>query len=201
LEAEEDEQTGRNENEPHLMSPEMLKTGDQPNRSLIGEGRREETGQQSKSSHRSGGVGVDGTSASSVKVSWEISGGGCQTQPFAQAGKTSQAGGVAGEVGILRSSDETPIMGVEPRRDTCPGVRREGGRWLRQEIRRRDEIIINPDFGLRPKGANPTGLGEPNMGKPSVRFDEGRERVGHWPCAFQSVLSCLLYHHPFLART
>ena len=31
------------------------------------------------------------------------------------------------------------------------------------------------------------------MGKPSVRFDEGRERVGHWPCASQSDLSCLLY--------
>jgi len=30
--------------------------------------------------------------------------------------------------------------------------------------------------------------GEPNMGKPSVRFDEGRERVGHWPCASQSDL-------------
>ena len=36
-------------------------------------------------------------------------------------------------------------------------------------------------------------LGEPNMGNPSVRFDEGRERVGHWPCASQSDLSCLLY--------
>ena len=29
-------------------------------------------------------------------------------------------------------------------------------------------------------------FGEPNMGNPSVRFDEGRERVGHWPLAFQS---------------
>lgn len=28
--------------------------------------------------------------------------------------------------------------------------------------------------------------GEPNMGNPSVRFDEGRERGGHWPLAFQS---------------
>src|SRR6266581_8277242 len=28
-------------------------------------------------------------------------------------------------------------------------------------------------------------FGEPNMGNPSVRFDEGRERVGHWPLAFQ----------------
>jgi hypothetical protein len=28
-------------------------------------------------------------------------------------------------------------------------------------------------------------FGEPNMGNPSVRFDEGRERVGHWPvCLF-----------------
>ncbi len=24
-------------------------------------------------------------------------------------------------------------------------------------------------------------FGEPNMGNPSVRFDEGRESVGHWP--------------------
>jgi len=31
-------------------------------------------------------------------------------------------------------------------------------------------------------------FGEPNMGNPSVRFDEGRARVGHWPCASQSDL-------------
>ena len=36
-------------------------------------------------------------------------------------------------------------------------------------------------------------FGEPNMGNPSVRFEEGRERVGHWPRAFQSTRSCLLY--------
>src|SRR5437667_3069001 len=36
-------------------------------------------------------------------------------------------------------------------------------------------------------------FGERNMGNPSVRFDEGRERVGHWPRAFQSNRSCLLY--------
>jgi hypothetical protein len=36
-------------------------------------------------------------------------------------------------------------------------------------------------------------LGEPNMGNPSVRFDEGRERVGHWPLASQPSRSCLLY--------
>ena len=40
-------------------------------------------------------------------------------------------------------------------------------------------------------------FGEPNMGNPSVRFDEGRARVGHWPCASQSDLpaySTILKH-------
>ena len=37
-------------------------------------------------------------------------------------------------------------------------------------------------------------FGEPNMGNPSVRFDEGRERDGHWPLAFQPILSRLLYN-------
>ena len=36
------------------------------------------------------------------------------------------------------------------------------------------------------------------MGNPYVRFDEGRERIGHWPIgprAFQPNLSCLLYQN------
>jgi len=152
---------------PHRQSPPVPSTE-------IGEGRGEEAGQQSEPSQRSGGVSVGSTSASSAKVSWENSGGGPQAQPRAQAGRTSQAGGGAGEVGVLRSSGETPVMGVERRRDTCSGVRSDGGRWLRKEIRRHDASIINPDFGSRPQDANRTGLGEPNMGKPSVRFDEGR---------------------------
>jgi hypothetical protein len=126
---------GRNENEPHPMSPDMLKTGDKPSRCLIGEGRWEGAGQQPAPPHRSGGVGVDGTSASSVKESWESSSDGCETQPTAQAGWASEAGGVAGAVGVLHSSQETPVMGVEPRRDTCSKVRSDGGRWLRKEIR------------------------------------------------------------------
>ena len=36
-------------------------------------------------------------------------------------------------------------------------------------------------------------LGKPDAGKPPVRFDEGWEVAGHWPCASQSVASCLLY--------
>src|SRR5208283_3575301 len=108
------------------MSLDNFRTGE-PSRCLIGEGRREETGQQPAFPQRSGGVGVGGTSVSSAKVSWEVSGGGCKTQPTAQAGFASEAGGVAGEVGVLHSSDETSVTGVERRWDTCSEVRSD--RW------------------------------------------------------------------------
>jgi len=195
LEAEEDEQTGRNENEPHPMSLDKFRTGDKPSRCLIGEGRREKTGQQPASSHRSGGVGVDGTSVCSARESWEISGGGCKTRPPAQAGQASEAGGAAGEVGVLHSSEEAPVMGVEPRRDTRSRVRCD--RWLmapqgdRPPRGTSSSTLINGSFWQRGNRIEP---GEPNMGKPSVRFDEGRESVlvigGN---AFQPSLSCLLY--------
>jgi group II intron reverse transcriptase/maturase len=108
------------------MSLDKLRTGDKPSRYLIGEGRREEAGQQSEPSQRSGGVSVDSTSASSVKVSWENSGGGPQAQPLAQAGRTSQAGGVAGEVGVPHSSVDLRALEADFRRE------------LREETQRRN---------------------------------------------------------------
>ena len=114
---------GHNESEPHLMSLEKCRTGEKPSRCLIGEGRREEAGQQSEPSQRSGGVGVDGTSGSSIKVSWENSGGGPQAQPLAQAGQTSEAGGVVGEVGVPHSSVD--LLGAATKRRGDGGGRRE----------------------------------------------------------------------------
>jgi len=58
--------------------------------------------------------------------------------------------------------------------------------------RRQDNSLSLLNLVCVLKGANRTGLGESNMGKPSVRFDEGREGVGHWPGAFEPDLSCLL---------
>src|SRR6266478_9512567 len=52
-------------------------------------------------------------------------------------------------------------------------------------------LRIADDCGLESCPMNE--FGEPNMGNPSVRFDEGWESVGHWPCASQSILSRLLY--------
>ena len=75
------------------MSLDKLGAGDKPSRSLFGEGRRAGAGQQP-------GVSVDGTSVSSARENWESSGGGCRTQPSAQAGQTSAADGVAGAVGV-----------------------------------------------------------------------------------------------------
>jgi hypothetical protein len=53
---------------------------------------------------------------------------------IAQAGSPGEAADVGSEVGILRSRVETPVMGAERRRDTCPGVRSDRGRRLRKEI-------------------------------------------------------------------
>src|SRR5690349_12456162 len=97
------EQTGRNENEPHQMSLEKSITGDKPNPYPKGEGRREQATQQSKPVQRSGGVCVDSTSGSQVRVSWENSGDG-KSQQSAQAGCASEAPCVPGEVGVPHSS-------------------------------------------------------------------------------------------------
>jgi len=168
------------------MSLEKLRTGEKPSHSSIGEGRREGAGQQPAPPQRSGGVGVDGTSASSTRESWEVSSDGCKTQPTPQAGWASEAGGIAGEVGIPRSSEEAPVMGVEPRRDTCSRVR--SNRWPMapqgDKPPRGASSSTLTRSSLRQRG-NGIELGEPNMGNPSVRFDEGRERVGHWlECLF-----------------
>ena len=56
-----------------------------------------------------------------------------------------------------------------------------------QEIRLHEDILINPDFGSRSKGADRTGLGEPNMGNPSVRFDEGRSGSAGLTTAVSSI--------------
>ena len=107
------------------MSLEKLRTGDnKPSRYLIGEGRREKAGQQSEPSQRSGGVSVDSTSVSSTKVSWENSGDGSQAQPLAQAGRTSEAGGVAGEVGVPYSSVDLLTLSADFRREMREKARR-----------------------------------------------------------------------------
>ncbi len=106
------------------MSPEMFRTGDKPSRSLTGEGRREGAGQQPAPPQRSGGVSVGSTSVSSVRESWENSGGGCKTQPNAQAGRTSEASGAVGEVGVPHSSVDLFALDAAYRQELRAETRR-----------------------------------------------------------------------------
>ncbi len=115
------EQTGRNESEPHQMSLETSITGDKPSPYPWGEGRREQATQQSEPAQRSGGVSVDSTSGSQVKVNWENSGdGNTLFQESAQAGHVSKAESAAGEVGVPHSSVDLHYFKrcKEPRGDT-----------------------------------------------------------------------------------
>lgn len=105
-----------------------------------------------------------------------------QAQRIVQAGSPGKAATVGLEVGVLHSSDETPVTGAERRRDTCPDVRSDRDRWPRKGISLYDAHVINPDFSLGGKPRGRTGLGKPDTGNPSVRFDEGSESDGHWLC-------------------
>jgi hypothetical protein len=68
----------------------------------------------------SGGVSVDCMSGSASREGWEVCGGE-GTQALGQAGKTGKPEVAAAEVGVLHSSEEAPVMGVERRRDAWSG--------------------------------------------------------------------------------
>ena len=68
-----------------------------------------------------------------------MSEGQVPAQSVAQAGSTGQAAGVGSAVGVLRSSKEVPVMGMERRRDAGLDGRSGRGRRLRKEISLYDE--------------------------------------------------------------
>ena len=70
-----------------------------------------------------------------------------KAQPAVQAGSSGEAVAVGLEVGVLRSSEEAPVMGAEQRRGTCPGVSR--GTWptASQEDTPRGRKVPNADCG------------------------------------------------------
>jgi len=134
------------------MSLENLRTGDKPSPSLTDEGRREQAPQQSEPVQRSGGVCVDSTSVSSVRVSWENCDGGLTTQSSAQAGCASEAGGAAAEVGVSHSSQAVEMLDAyfsgqwlhrRPRGDTCstrPSEAKDPGMAGATQIRTPDKV-------------------------------------------------------------
>jgi len=101
------ELSGRNEGKPHLMSLEKFKTG-KPSRCIPGEGCHAASSNRQSGAVDSGGVREGDTTGRETKVSQEISGrGAARPQPPDQGGDPSKTGRAAGEVGVLRSSEET----------------------------------------------------------------------------------------------
>jgi len=75
LEADGEEQTGRNESEPHLMSLDKFRTG--ASRAHISGVKADENRRPTvKACSPSGGVCVDSTSGSEARLNWENSGNG-----------------------------------------------------------------------------------------------------------------------------
>lgn len=101
------ELSGRNEGKPHLMSLEKFKTG-KPSRCIPGEGCHAASSNRQSGAVDSGGVCEGDTTGRETKVSQEISGrGAARPQPPDQGGNPSKTGRAVGEVGVLRSSEET----------------------------------------------------------------------------------------------
>ena len=95
-------------------------------------------------------------------------------QSAAQAGSSGEAANVGSAVGVLRSSDETPVMGSRAKAGYLFGCQRrmrptapQGDTLLRREA-------FNPDYSHCGKRGDRTKLGKPDTGNPFVRFDEER---------------------------
>ena len=85
-----------------------------------------------------------------------MSEGKAPVQSDAQAGSSGQAAGVGSAVGVLRSSKEVPVMGMERRRDAGLDDRSGRGRRLRKEISLYDEksptlsVVAPANGGMEP---------------------------------------------------
>jgi len=118
------EPTGRNEGKPHRMSPDKSSPG--VSRTATPSVKADDSLRRKPSAQgASGGVSVDSMSGSASRNGWEVCGGET-AQASGQAGKTGKPEVAAAEVGVLRSSEEAPVMGVERRRDAWSGRQ---GRW------------------------------------------------------------------------
>ena len=173
------------------MSLENLTTREKPSPLSLGEGRREQEGKQPAPAQRSGGVCVDSTSVSQVRISWENCGDGNETtQASGQAGHASKTRGVAAEVGVPHSKVLLGVMSKQERAELREMSRR-GDTYSTRRGEGKDagmagatQIVIPPKVRKLQIALYRSGLesclmnefGEPNMGNPSVRFDEGRER-------------------------
>src|SRR3990167_11306806 len=103
---------------------------------LDGEDCKGGTIKSSQALHRSGGVGGYSMLGRECGGSWEISNGGRKLPTESTTSTKKEALTAIREVGVLRSSNEVPVMGMEQRRGSCANVaevereRRDGSKEI-----------------------------------------------------------------------
>lgn len=119
------ELAGHNESEPHPMSTVSGKPGEQ-SPWLAGEGRRAKAIQLLLPLHRSGGVCGDGMSGRDDGLNRETCARGEQSPTGGATLSQGEAALAGAGVGVLHSSEEAPVTGVERRRGSCVDAPRVG---------------------------------------------------------------------------
>ena len=100
------------------MSIEKARTG-KPSRFLNDEGWQERTGQPLESAQRSGGVSGDGMLGRADGITRETCPRGAQAPTPGTTLETGKAGAARAGVGVLHSSEEVLVTGMERRRGGC----------------------------------------------------------------------------------
>ena len=100
------------------MSIEKAITG-KSSRYPDGEDCQDRTGQPLQSDQRSGGVSGDGMLGRATEVTRETCLRGAQVPTPGTTPSTEKVGLAQTGVGVLRSSEEVPVMGMERRRGSC----------------------------------------------------------------------------------
>ncbi len=103
------------------MSIERKTTGE-PSRCSSGEGCQGRAPQPSRHVHRSGGVGVDSMLGRADGLTRETCSREAQTSTTGTTSVTEKVSSARAGVGVLHSSEEAPVMGVERRRGSCAGA-------------------------------------------------------------------------------
>ena len=111
------------------MSIERNRTA-KPSPFLKDEGCQEQTGQPLQSAYRCGGVSGDGMLGRATEVTREVWLSGAQAPTLGTTSETEKAAVAQPGVGVLRSSEEVPVTGMERRRgssaEACEAERERG---------------------------------------------------------------------------
>ena len=179
------------------MSIETNPTG-KPSHCVSGEGCQEQSTQPLKFAQRSGGVGGDSMSGRGTEETRETCSRGVQTPTGGTTSATEKAARARAGVGVLHSSEEVPVTGMERRRGSCAGA---NGAVRTRRWPERDSNTHETGNGLEssesvtealPMERKEIGEQHSESRMREIRTSgsmRGREVGGQWPLACNPVTS------------